>query len=130
VHATSGERDVIQQILLLRKPGDVLSWWNSGPAGVNLSSKAIRTQITGAVNMIVQVSRMRDGIRRVTHVTEVIGMEGEVVTTQDLFTFDYEGENRDGTLKGNYVSSGVRPHFTRRAAYFGLDRTLQQSMMT
>jgi pilus assembly protein CpaF len=101
-----------------------------GMAGVNLSSKAIRTQITGAVNMIVQVSRMRDGIRRVTHVTEVIGMEGEVVTTQDLFTFDYEGENRDGTLKGNYVSSGVRPHFTRRAAYFGLDRTLQQAMMT
>ncbi|MGI9494024.1 MAG: CpaF family protein, partial [Geminicoccaceae bacterium] len=101
-----------------------------GMAGVNLSGKAIRTQIVGAVNLIVQVSRMRDGVRRVTHVTEIIGMEGDVVTTQDLFVFEYEGENRDGTLKGQYKSSGVRPHFIKRAAYFGLDRTLQQAMMT
>ena len=100
-----------------------------GMAGVNLSGKAIRTQIVGAVNLIVQVSRMRDGIRRATHVTEIIGMEGDVVTTQDLFTYEYEGENRDGTLKGLYKSSGVRPNFTKRAAYFGLDRTLQQAMM-
>ena len=71
-----------------------------GMASVNLPSKAVRTQITGAVNLIVQIQRMRDGIRRVTHVTEVIGMEGEVITTQDLFTFDFQGENRDGTLIG------------------------------
>ncbi len=100
-----------------------------GMAGVNLTSKAVRTQIVGAVNLIVQVSRMRDGIRRVTHVTEIIGMEGDVITTQDLFSFEYEGENRDGTLKGQYKSSGVRPHFTKRAAYYGLDRPLQQAMM-
>jgi pilus assembly protein CpaF len=100
-----------------------------GMAGVNLPSKAVRTQITGAVHMIVQVQRMRDGIRRVTHITEVIGMEGEVVTTQDLFTFEYEGENRDGTLVGQFKSSGVRPHFSKRAAYFGLERALQQAMM-
>lgn len=100
-----------------------------GMAGVSLTGKAVRTQIVGAVNLIVQVSRMRDGIRRVTHVTEIIGMEGDVITTQDLFTFDYEGENRDGTLKGQYKSSGVRPHFIKRAAYFGLDRPLQQAMM-
>jgi len=100
-----------------------------GMAGVNLSGKAIRTQIVGAVNLIVQVSRMRDGVRRVTHVTEIIGMEGDVVTTQDLFVYEYEGENRDGTLKGQYKSSGVRPNFIKRAAYFGLDRTLQQAMM-
>ena len=100
-----------------------------GMAGVSLTGKAVRTQIVGAVNLIVQVSRMRDGIRRVTHVTEIIGMEGDVVTTQDLFTYDYEGENRDGTLKGQYKSSGVRPHFIKRAAYFGLDRPLQQAMM-
>jgi pilus assembly protein CpaF len=100
-----------------------------GMAGVNLSGKAVRTQIVGAVNLIVQVSRMRDGVRRVTHVTEIIGMEGDVVTTQDLFTYEYEGENRDGTLRGQYKSSGVRPHFIKRAAYFGLDRTLQQAMM-
>ena len=71
-----------------------------GMASVNLPSKAVRTQITGAVNLIVQIQRMRDGVRRVTHVTEVIGMEGEVITTQDLFTFDFQGENRDGTLIG------------------------------
>jgi pilus assembly protein CpaF len=101
-----------------------------GMAAVNLPSKAVRTQIVGAVNLIVQVQRMRDGIRRITHVTEVIGMEGEVVTTQDLFTFEFQGENRDGTLIGHFKSSGVRPHFSKRAAYFGLDRALQQAMMT
>ncbi len=100
-----------------------------GMAGVSLTSKAIRTQIVGAVNLIVQVSRMRDGVRRVTHVTEIIGMEGDVVTTQDLFTFDYQGEHRDGTLIGQYQSNGIRPHFAKRAAYFGLDRALQQAMM-
>jgi pilus assembly protein CpaF len=101
-----------------------------GMASVNLPSKAVRTQIVGAVNLIVQVSRMRDGVRRVTHVTEVIGMEGEVITTQDLFSFDFQGESREGTLIGQYKSSGVRPHFTKRAAYFGLERALQQAMMT
>jgi pilus assembly protein CpaF len=101
-----------------------------GMASVNLPSKAVRTQIVGAVNLIVQVSRMRDGVRRVTHVTEIIGMEGEVVTTQDLFNFEFQGESRDGTLIGQYKSSGVRPHFTKRAAYFGLERALQQAMMT
>ncbi len=101
-----------------------------GMATVNLPSKAVRTQITGAVHLIIQIQRMRDGIRRVTHVTEVIGMEGEVITTQDLFTFDFQGENRDGTLIGQFKSSGVRPHFAKRAAYFGLDRALQQAMMT
>jgi pilus assembly protein CpaF len=101
-----------------------------GMAATNLPSKAVRTQIVGAVNMIIQVQRMRDGVRRVTHVTEVIGMEGEVVTTQDLFNFEFQGENRDGTLIGSFKSSGVRPHFSKRAAYFGLERALQQAMMT
>ncbi len=99
-----------------------------GMAGVNLSSKATRTQIAGAVNLIVQVSRMRDGVRRITHVTEVVGMEGEVITTQDLFVFEYQGENRDGTLMGTFKSTGLRPHFTRKAAYYGLDRALMAAM--
>jgi pilus assembly protein CpaF len=101
-----------------------------GMAATNLPSKAVRTQIVGAVNLIIQVQRMRDGVRRVTHVTEVIGMEGEVVTTQDLFNFEFQGENRDGTLIGSFKSSGVRPHFSKRAAYFGLERALQQAMTT
>jgi pilus assembly protein CpaF len=72
---------------------------------------------------------MRDGVRRITHVTEVIGMEGEVVTTQDLFNFEFQGENRDGSLIGRFKSMGARPFFSKRAAYFGLDRALQQAMM-
>ena len=65
-------------------------------AGVKLPNEAVRSQIAGAVNMIVQIARMRDGVRRITHITEVVGMEGEVVTTQDLFTFEFEGEDADG----------------------------------
>jgi pilus assembly protein CpaF len=99
-----------------------------GMAGVNLPSRAVRTQVTGAVHMIVQISRMRDGVRRVTHVTEIVGMEGDVVTTQDLFTFEYQGENRDGTLIGSFKPAGVRPFFMRKAAYYGLDRALLAAM--
>ena len=94
----------------------------------NLPQKAIRTQIVGAVNLVIQVSRMRDGIRRVTHVSEIIGIEGEVITMQDLFNFEYQGENRDGTLLGSFKSSQVRPFFSKRAAYFGLERALLAAM--
>ena len=99
-----------------------------GMAGVNLPSRAVRTQIASAVNMIVQISRMRDGIRRVTSITEVIGMEGDVITTQELFSFKFEGEGQDGRLKGRFESSGLRPNFTPRAEYFGLDRALLEAM--
>jgi pilus assembly protein CpaF len=99
-----------------------------GMAAANLPTKAIRTQIVGAVNLIMQVSRMRDGMRRVTHVTEIVGMEGDVVTMQDLFVYEYQGENRDGTLLGAFKAAPVRPHFIKRAAYFGLDRALMAAM--
>ncbi len=99
-----------------------------GMAAANLPTKAIRTQIVGAVNLILQVSRMRDGMRRITHVTEIIGMEGDVVTMQDLFLYEYQGESRDGTLLGAFKAAPVRPHFIKRAAYFGLDRALMAAM--
>jgi pilus assembly protein CpaF len=99
-----------------------------GMAASNLPTKAIRAQIVGAVNLVIQVSRMRDGIRRVTHATEIVGMEGEVVTTQDLFTFEYQGENRDGTLIGTFKPAPVRPYFIKRASYYGLDRALMAAM--
>ncbi len=99
-----------------------------GMAAANLPTKAIRTQIVGAVNLILQVSRMRDGMRRVTHVTEIVGMEGDVVTMQDLFLYEYQGENRDGSLLGSFKAAQVRPHFIKRAAYFGLDRALMAAM--
>ncbi|MDW8368865.1 MAG: CpaF family protein [Geminicoccaceae bacterium] len=97
-------------------------------AASTLPTKAIRQQIVGAVNLVIQVARMRDGVRRVTHVTELVGMEGDVVTTQDLFTFEYHGESRDGSLLGVFKAHPVRPHFLKRAAYYGLDRALMAAM--
>ncbi len=99
-----------------------------GMAGVNLPSKAVRTQIAAAVQMIIQVSRMRDGIRRITSVMEIVGMEGDIITTQDLFTYKFEGETTDGKLAGSFTSAGLRPHFTPRAEYFGLDRALLEAV--
>ena len=100
-----------------------------GMAGINLPSKAVRTQIASAVNLIVQISRMRDGVRRVTHVTEVVGMEGDVIVTQDLFTFEFKGEDADGKLYGEFKSSGIRPHCAAQAAYYGLEKALLDAMM-
>ena len=97
-------------------------------AGFALPARAVRMQIAAAVNLIVQISRMRDGVRRVTSVTELVGMEGDVITTQDLFTYQFEGETPDGRLKGRFVSSGLRPHFTPRAEYFGLDKALLEAI--
>ncbi len=97
-------------------------------AGVKLPNEAVRAQIAGAVDMVVQVSRMRDGKRRITHVTEVVGMEGEVITTQDLFTFAFEGEDKAGNLIGQFKCSGLRPSFSDRAQYFGLDKALMEAM--
>jgi pilus assembly protein CpaF len=97
-------------------------------AGLNLPPKAIRTQIADAVHLIIQISRMRDGVRRITYITEVVGMEGDVVVTQDLYTFQYQGEDESGKLKGDFVSSGLRPHFYDRAEYYGLGRALMDCM--
>jgi len=95
-----------------------------GMSGISLPSKAMRTQIASAVHLIAQVNRMRDGFRRVTQLTEVVGMEGDIITTQDLFTFQFQGEGADGKLRGTFQPSGIRPAFLPRAEYFGLDRAL------
>ena len=97
-------------------------------SGIKLAAEAVRAQIAGAVNLIVQVARMRDGVRRVTHITEVVGMEGEVITAQDLFTFEFEGEGADGRLLGTFKSSNLRPRFQPRAEYFGLGRALMEAV--
>lgn len=98
-------------------------------AGANLPQKAIRTQIVAAADMIVQVSRMRDGVRRVTSITEVVGMEGDIVTTQELFRYKYEGEGPDGKLLGRFEPAGLRPAFTEKAAYFGLEKPLLEAVL-
>jgi pilus assembly protein CpaF len=89
---------------------------------MGLPSRAIRTQIVGAVHMIVQVERQRDGGRRVIQVTEVCGMEGEVVILNDIFQWEMEGEGPDGRLRGRYKVSRARPNFLTRLSYFGLER--------
>ncbi len=97
-------------------------------AGTKLPNEAVRSQIAGAIHMIVQIARMRDGVRRITYVTEIVGMEGEVVTTQDLFTYEYESEDADGRLVGTYKPTGLRPNFLQRAQYYGLDRALMDAI--
>jgi len=98
-------------------------------SGVKLPNEAVRNQVAGALDMIVQISRMRDGVRRIVQITEVIGMEGEVVTTQDLFKFKFTGEDGDGNLVGDFEARGLRPSFTERASYFGLEQALLEATL-
>ncbi len=88
----------------------------------SLPARAIRQQIVSAVDLILQIERMRDGVRRVTQITEVCGLEGEVVVLNDIFQWEYEGEEPGGKLRGSYRISRARPGFAPRLAYFGLDR--------
>jgi len=91
-------------------------------SGMDLPLRAIREQIASSIDVIVQISRLRDGTRRVTHVTEVQGMEGEVVTLQDAFVFDYSaGISAEGRFLGRAVPTGVRPHFTDRFTELGIN---------
>jgi pilus assembly protein CpaF len=99
-----------------------------GMGGINLPSKAMRTQIASAIHLIAQVNRMRDGTRRVTHLVEVVGMEGDIITTQELFSYQFQGETGEGKLRGTFVPSGIRPAFLPRAEYFGLDRALLEAI--
>ncbi len=89
---------------------------------MGLPSKAIRTQIVSAVNLIVQVERQRDGGRRVTQVTEICGMEGDVVLMNDIFQFVMDGEDGNGRIVGHYKVSRARPACYGRLTYFGYDR--------
>jgi pilus assembly protein CpaF len=97
-------------------------------ANLNLPLRAIRMQIASAVNLIVHIERMRDGVRRIHSVAEIAGMEGEIITLRELFVFRYQGEHRDGTIEGVFESSRMRPDFVDRAARLGLDRDLLDSI--
>jgi pilus assembly protein CpaF len=88
-------------------------------ANLHLPTVAIRGQIASAINVVVQISRMRDGHRRVTYISEVVGMEGEVITMQDLFAFQQKGEGADGKLLGEFRWAGIMPRFLRRVHYYG-----------
>ncbi len=90
-------------------------------SGMELPIRAIREQVTSAVDLIVQQTRFSDGSRRVTHITEVSGMEGEVVTLQDLFRFEQKGFDGEGKVRGSHVPSGFVPRFYEELNARGLD---------
>jgi pilus assembly protein CpaF len=90
-------------------------------AGMDLGVRAIREQIASALNLIIHQQRMKDGVRRITHVTEIVGMEGDVITLQDLFLFDYSaGIDEHGRFKGTLRSTGLRPRFLDKLADQGI----------
>jgi len=97
--------------------------------GFNLPSRTIREMITSSVDVIIQASRLRDGSRRITHITEVIGTEGETITTQDLFVYEILGEDAKGNIIGRHRSTGVaRPAFWERARYYGEEKRLAEAL--
>ena len=99
--------------------------------GYALPMKTIREMITSSVDVIVQAARLRDGSRRITHITEVVGMEGDVAITQDLFVYEILGEDAQGKLKGRHRSTGIgRPRFWDRARIYGEEARLAAALDT
>ncbi|MBG1233957.1 CpaF family protein [Aestuariivirga litoralis] len=97
--------------------------------GFSLPSKTIKEMIVGSIDIIIQASRLRDGSRKITHITEVTGMEGDVIITQDLFVYEIEGEASDGKVAGAHRSTGIaRPAFWDKARYYGEERRLAEAM--
>jgi pilus assembly protein CpaF len=97
-------------------------------AGANLPLRALRAQIASAINMVVQIERMRDGIRRIDRIVEIGGMEAEIISMRDIFTFQYRGESRDGFIDGTFEPSRLRPDLATRAAQFGLEKQLLEAV--
>ncbi|PDQ20440.1 protein kinase [Mesorhizobium sanjuanii] len=97
--------------------------------GYTLPQKTVREIVVGSIDVIIQAARLRDGSRRITHITEVIGMEGDVVITQDLVLYNIKGEDANGRLLGEHVSTGIgRPHFWDRARYYGEEQRLANAL--
>ncbi|PZF79001.1 CpaF family protein [Aestuariivirga litoralis] len=97
--------------------------------GFSLPSKTIKEMVCGSIDVIVQAARLRDGSRRITHVTEVVGMEGDVIITQDLMVYEISGEDANGKVIGRHRGTGIsRPHFWDRARYFNEERRLAETL--
>jgi pilus assembly protein CpaF len=97
--------------------------------GYTLPSRAIREMLCGSIDVVVQVARLRDGSRRITHITEVVGMEGDVIITQDIFVYDLVGEDAQGNIVGRHRSTGIgRPRFWERARYYGEEQRLAAAL--
>jgi pilus assembly protein CpaF len=99
--------------------------------GYSLPSKTIREMIVASVDVVVQAARLRDGTRKITHITEVVGLEGDVIITQDLFVYEMTGEDAQGNLIGSHKSTGIgRPKFWERARYYGEEKRLAAALDT
>jgi pilus assembly protein CpaF len=97
--------------------------------GYSLPSKTIREMIVASVDVVVQAARLRDGTRKITHITEVVGLEGDVIITQDLFVYEMTGEDAQGNLIGSHKSTGIgRPKFWERARYYGEEKRLAAAL--
>ncbi|WP_031554278.1 CpaF family protein [Parvularcula oceani] len=97
--------------------------------GLGLPSRTIREMIVGSVDVVIQAARLRDGSRRITHITEVLGTEGDTIITQDLFVYDMNGEDEDGKILGRHKSTGIaRPGFWDRARYYGRHGDLAEAL--
>ena len=94
-------------------------------AGTNLPARAMREQIASAMDVIMQVARLTDGSRRVTSIVEVTGMEGDVITTQEIYQFRRRGIGPDGKVVGQFETTGIRPHFVERLKVAGVDLPAQ-----
>jgi pilus assembly protein CpaF len=91
-----------------------------GMAAANMAPKSIRQQVSSAVDLIIQIARFSDGSRRITHLTEVVGMEGDQITTQDIFVFEKTGVNAQGRVTGRFRPTGIRPKFAERLKAAGI----------
>ena len=97
--------------------------------GFSLPVRTIREMIVGSIDVVIQATRLRDGSRKITHITEVLGMEGDVIVTQDLVVFEMDGEDADGKIIGEHKSTGIaRPAFWERARYFNLEKDLAMAL--
>jgi pilus assembly protein CpaF len=97
--------------------------------GFTLPSKTIREMIANSIDVIIQAARLRDGSRRITHVTEVVGTEGDVVITQDIFLYEISGEDANGRIIGQHRSTGIgRPRFWERARYYNEEQRLAAAL--
>jgi pilus assembly protein CpaF len=97
--------------------------------GFSLPSRTIREMLCSSVDVVIQAARLRDGSRRITHITEVLGMEGDVIITQDLYVFEMLGEDAQGNLLGRHRSTGIgRPRFWDRARYYGEEKRLAAAL--
>jgi pilus assembly protein CpaF len=90
-------------------------------ANLNLPEKGVRQQIASAIDVIVQVSRLTDGTRKIVSLYEVVGMEGDIITMQEIFTFERQGVAEDGRVLGRFRATGIRPRFTERLQAWGID---------